>query len=218
MPTRRVHSHRTLKNEKKVSPLKTLTICKLALMAGMAILAGCSAEQKAVAAAQHKAEIEAAVSAYDNQLVQPGEPYAVLSAQPRPIDDVAVFSPYRLLTINGKKLEGTPYSFTRARPLPRDLAFSELKVPAGTHDLTINGGAVRAYFTKFSNVKFEVGKRYAIVEELAPDETITVHISEYRQDKRFAPSDKEYYVIGKRISDAVERGSATVMNLQGPKP
>jgi hypothetical protein len=84
--------------------------------------------------------------------------------------------------------------------------------------LTINGGAVRAYFTKFSNVKFEAGKRYVIVEEVAPDETITVHVSEYRQDKRFAPVDKEYYVIGKRISDAVERGGSTVVNLQGSKP
>jgi hypothetical protein len=184
----------------------------------VAILIGCSTEQKAAMAAQNRADVEAAVSAYDNQLVQPGEPYAVLSAQPRPIDDVAVFSPYQLLVIDGKKLERTPYSFTRARPLPRDLAFSELKVPVGTHDLTINGGAVRAYFTKFSNVKFEAGKRYVIVEEVAPDETITVHVSEYRQDKRFAPVDKEYYVIGKRISDAVERGGSTVVNLQGSKP
>jgi hypothetical protein len=199
--------------------LKVQTICKLGLLTGVvAILIGCSTEQKAAMAAQNRADVEAAVSAYDNQLVQPGEPYAVLSAQPRPIDDVAVFSPYQLLVIDGKKLERTPYSFTRARPLPRDLAFSELKVPVGTHDLTINGGAVRAYFTKFSNVKFEAGKRYVIVEEVAPDETITVHVSEYRQDKRFAPVDKEYYVIGKRISDAVERGGSTVVNLQGSKP
>ncbi|EJL80133.1 hypothetical protein PMI12_00238 [Variovorax sp. CF313] len=28
--------------------------------------------------------------------------------------------------INGKKLEGTPYSLTRARPLPRNLTLSEL--------------------------------------------------------------------------------------------
>ncbi len=199
--------------------MKIQTICKLGLLTSVvAILIGCSTEQKAVMAAQNRADIEAAVSAYDNQLVRSGEPYAVLSAQPRPIDDVAVFSPYQLLVIDGKKLERTPYSFTRARPLPRDLAFSELKVPAGTHDLTINGGAIRAYFTKFSNVKFEAGKRYVIVEEVAPDETITVHVSEYRQDKRFAPIDKEYYVIGKRISDAVERGGSTVVNLQGPKP
>lgn len=199
--------------------MKVQTICKLGLLTGVvAILIGCSTEQKAAMAAQNRADVEAAVSAYDNQLVQPGEPYAVLSAQPRPIDDVAVFSPYQLLVIDGKKLERTPYSFTRARPLPRDLAFSELKVPVGTHDLTINGGAVRAYFTKFSNVKFEAGKRYVIVEEVAPDETITVHVSEYRQDKRFAPVDKEYYVIGKRISDAVERGGSTVVNLQGSKP
>jgi hypothetical protein len=203
----------------RVVPLKVQTICKLGLLTGVvAILIGCSTEQKAAMAAQNRADVEAAVSAYDNQLVQPGEPYAVLSAQPRPIDDVAVFSPYQLLVIDGKKLERTPYSFTRARPLPRDLAFSELKVPVGTHDLTINGGAVRAYFTKFSNVKFEAGKRYVIVEEVAPDETITVHVSEYRQDKRFAPVDKEYYVIGKRISDAVERGGSTVVNLQGSKP
>jgi hypothetical protein len=203
----------------RVVPLKVQTICKLGLLTGVvAILIGCSTEQKAAMAAQNRADVEAAVSAYDNQLVQSGEPYAVLSAQPRPIDDVAVFSPYQLLVIDGKKLERTPYSFTRARPLPRDLAFSELKVPVGTHDLTINGGAIRAYFTKFSNVKFEAGKRYVIVEEVAPDETITVHVSEYRQDKRFAPFDKEYYVIGKRISDAVERGGSTVVNLQGPKP
>jgi hypothetical protein len=203
----------------RVVPLKVQTICKLGLLTGVvAILIGCSTEQKAAMAAQNRADVEAAVSAYDNQLVQPGEPYAVLSAQPRPIDDVAVFSPYQLLVIDGKKLERTPYSFTRARPLPRDLAFSELKVPVGTHDLTINGGAVRAYFTKFSNVKFEAGKRYVIVEEVAPDETITVHVSEYRQDKRFAPIDKEYYVIGKRISDAVERGGSTVVNFQGSKP
>jgi hypothetical protein len=203
----------------RVVPLKVQTICKLGLLTGVvAILIGCSTEQKAAMAAQNRADVEAAVSAYDNQLVQPGEPHAVLSAQPRPIDDVAVFSPYQLLVIDGKKLERTPYSFTRARPLPRDLAFSELKVPVGTHDLTINGGAVRAYFTKFSNVKFEAGKRYVIVEEVAPDETITVHVSEYRQDKRFAPVDKEYYVIGKRISDAVERGGSTVVNFQGSKP
>lgn len=187
-------------------------------MACIVALLGCSAQQKSAMAAQNRADVEAAVFAYDNQLVQPGEPYAVLSAQPRPIDDVAVFSPYRLLTINGKKLEGTSYSFTRARPLPRDLAFSELKIPVGSHDLTIAGGAIRAYFTKFSNVKFETGKRYAIVEQLAPDETITVHISEYRQDKRFAPIDKEYYVIGQRISDAVERGGSTVVDLDGHKP
>lgn len=198
--------------------MKTLTICKFGLLACIAILAGCSAEQKAAQAAQYRADIEEAVSVYDNQLVQPGEPYAVLSAQPRPIDDVAVFSPYGLLTINGKKLELTPYSFTRARPLPRDLSFSELKVPAGTHDLTINGGAVRAYFTKFSKVTFEAGKRYVIVEQLAPDETIAVHISEYRQDKRFLPIDKDYYIVGRRISDAVERGSAVVVNLEGLKP
>lgn len=203
----------------KIVPVKIQTICKLGLLTGfVAILVGCSTEQKAAMAAQNRADVEAAVSAYDNQLVQPGEPYAVLSAQPRPIDDVAVFSPYRLLVIDGKKLEQTPYSFTRARPLPRDLAFSELKVPVGTHDLTINGGAIRAYFTKFSSVKFEADKRYVIVEEVAPDETITVHVSEYRQDKRFVPIDKEYYVIGKRISDAVERGGSTVVNLRGPKP
>lgn len=199
--------------------MKIQTICKLGLLTGVvAVLIGCSTEQKAAMAAQNRADVEAAVSAYDNQLVQSGEPYALLSAQPRPIDDVAVFSPYQLQTIDGKKLERTPYSFTRARPLPRDLAFSELKVPVGTHDLTINGGAMRAYFTKFSNVKFEAGKRYVIVEEVALDETITVHISEYRQDKRFAPIDKEYYVIGKRISDVVERGGSTVVNLQRSKP
>ena len=183
----------------------------------MAML-GCSAEQKAIMAAQHRADVEAAVNVYDNQLVQAGEPYAVLSAQPRPIDDVAVFSPYRLLTINGRKLEQPPYSLTRARPLPRDLAFSELKVPAGVHELTIAGGAVRAYFTKLSKVKFEAGRRYAIVEQPAPDGTITVHISEYRQDKRFAPIDKEYYIIGQRISDAVERGGSTVIDLHGLEP
>jgi len=197
---------------------KSLALFKLGALALIVMLAGCSAEQKAQMVAQSRAEVAAAVDRYDNQLVQPGDPHAVLSAQPRPIDDVARYSPYRLSEIDGKQLEAATYSFTQAMPLARDLAFSELKVPAGVHDLSIRGGAVRNYVTKFSKVEFEAGKRYAIVEELAPDETVTVHISEYRIDKRFAPIDKEYYVVGKRISDAVERGGDTVIDIQGTRP
>ncbi|MBO9652276.1 MAG: hypothetical protein J7605_27530 [Variovorax sp.] len=169
-------------------------------------------------AAQNRADVEAAVSAFDNQLVAPGEPYAVLSAQPRPIDEVARYSPYRLSKIDGKELERPGYSLTRAMPLVHDLAFSELKVPPGVHDLTIAGGAIRHYATSISKVSLEAGKRYAIVEQMAPDGTVVVHISEYRQDKRFAPMDKEYYLIGKRVSDAVERGGSEVVDLGGATP
>lgn len=189
----------------------------IGLIALTAALVGCSTEQRAVQAAQQRAEVAAIVNAYDNQLVQPGEPYALLSGQPRPIDDAAVYSPYRLQDINGKALDSPTYSFWHARPLPRDLAFSELRIPVGTHDLTIVGGAVRKYRTRFTNVKFEAGKRYAIADELGPEGTL-VYIAEYRQDKRFAPIDKDYYVIGKRVSDAVKRGGSTVMNTQPSKP
>ena len=174
-------------------------------------LVGCTAEHQARVATQNRADVKEAVDAYDDQHVRPGEPHAVLSAQPRRIDEVAVFSPYRLAKLNGKDLERPAYSFTKARPLPRDLAFSELKIPPGLHDLTIASGAVRHYVTTVSQVRFEAGKRYAIVEGPGPDGEVAIHIAEYRQDKRFAPGEKEYYLIGKRISDAVERGGSTVL-------
>lgn len=188
-----------------------LTVCALALL-------GCSTEQKAAMAAQNSADVEAAVSAYDDQLVRQGQAHAVLSSQPRPIDEVARYSPYLLSKINGRELERPAYSLTSAMPLARDLAFSKLKVPPGVHNLTIAGGAVRRYSTEISRVPFEAGKRYAIVEQATSDGTVAVYISEYRQDKRFAPIDKEYYVIGKRVSDAVERGGSDVVDLQDGKP
>lgn len=202
------------------SPRRWLTFIGsngIGLIALTAALVGCSTEQQFVRAAQQRADVAAIVNAYDSQLVQPGEPYASLSGQPRPIDDAAVYSPYRLHEINGKALDSPTYSFWHARPLPRDLAFSELRIPVGTHDLTIVGGAVRRYRTTFTNVKFEAGKRYAIVDKLGPEGTL-VYIAEYRQDKRFAPIDKDYYVIGKRVSDAVKRGGSTVTNMQASKP
>lgn len=195
-----------------------LSICKIFGSTALAMLLfGCTMEHKVMVYAQSQAEIKTAVEKYENQLVLAGKAHAILSAQPRPIDESAIWSPYRLSEIDGKKIISDFSNFMEAKPLPRDFAFSELKIPPGQHDLVIIGGAIRAYRTSFSKVTFNDGKRYAIVEELSPDETITVHISEYRQDRRFAPIDKEYYVIGKRVSDAVERGSSTVVSMEQVK-
>ncbi|VWX56214.1 conserved hypothetical protein [Burkholderiales bacterium 8X] len=196
------------------SAIKTLGMAVL-----LGLLLGCSAEQRALSLAKTRAEVQEGVDEYVNQLVRPGEPHAVLSTQPRPMDAVVRYSAYLLLKFDGKRVaRPVGVTWNTARPLPRQLAFSELKVPVGPHDLYVSGGGVRSYFTEFSKVNFEAGKRYVISEEVAPDETLTVHISEYEPDRRFLPSEQDYYVIGKRISDAVELGSSYVVDMKAARP
>ncbi len=107
---------------------------RMAIAACVVVLVGCaSTEQKMADRSLRKAEVNDAVRIYDGQLVKEGEPHALLSAQPRPIDKVAAFSPYTLRSIDGRVLDRPSYPFIKEAPLARDLAFSELRIPPGKH-------------------------------------------------------------------------------------
>ncbi len=156
---------------------------------------------------ERQAEVAQAVDVYENQLVKPMQSHAVISGQPRPVDLQLVRSPYRIQSVDGQTLALPEYSFSRARPLPRDLGFSFLKVPLGRHDLVIAGGYGRAKLTTFKNVNFEATQRYVIAEEKTQDEIINIYIAEYKEDTRFTPHEAEFYVVGKPITPLVELGS-----------
>lgn len=170
-------------------------------------LQACSNTQQLV---QRQTDVAEAVVAYENQLVKSPQPYAIISAQPRPVDLVLVRSPYVIQSLDGTKLATADYSFVKARPLPRDLAFSLLKVPVGYHDLVIYGGYSRSKRTTFRNVLFEAKKKYVIVEKKTQDETVMVSLAEYEEDRRFLRNEAEFYLIEKAITPWVELGSQVI--------
>ena len=170
-------------------------------------LQACSNTQQLV---QRRTDVAEAVVVYENQLIKTPQPYAIISAQPRSVDLVLVRSPYVIQSIDGTTLATADYSFVKARPLPRDLAFSLLKIPVGYHDLVIYGGYSRSKRTTFKNVLFEAKQKYVIVEKKTQDETVMVAIAEYEDDRRFSRNEAEFYLIGKAITPWMELGSQVI--------
>lgn len=156
-----------------------------------------------------RTDIAEAVTKYSDQLVATSQPHAFISGQPRAVDPQLVRSPYTVQSINGRNLAWPEYSFVKARPLPRDLAFSALKVPVGNHDIVVHGGYSRSKQTSFKNVKFVDKARYVIVEGKTKDNDIEIFIAEYKPDIRFLPSEPEFYLVGNPITPRVRLGATS---------
>jgi hypothetical protein len=170
---------------------------RLAIAIALLCLQACSTQGTA-----HKRldDVTTSVLAYANQLVSPGDEFAVLSAMPRPIDDVLRRSPYLVESVDGKKLAYPGFTLTEARPLPRDMAFVGVKLPLGVHDIVIMGGNMRSKSTTFKEVAIEPSKRYLIVDSVGEDGNTYVHIAECALDTRFSIYEKDRYVPAKQVT------------------
>jgi len=166
-------------------------------------------ERRMANIARIKKEVAEALRVYGDQLVAGDEPHALLSAQPRRADKLSRVKPYTIATVDERMLEHPTYSLSKGRPLQKRLAHSALKIPAGTHDVVIAGGAVRPCFTTIRGTTFEAGKRYAIFESTSVDANVSIFIAEYQPDSRFKPGESEFYIRSERVSSIVYRGSGS---------
>lgn len=155
---------------------------------------------------QDQENVKAAVYVYENQLIKNEQPYAVISGQPRSVDMVLVRSPYVIQSIDGNKLARPEYSFDKARPLPRDLAFSALKIPAGRHDIVVYGGYSNSKATTFKDVNLKAGGKYVVVESKTNDKSVKIFIAEYTEDPIFTRDEAEFYIVGKAVTPIADLG------------
>jgi len=183
-----------------------------------ALLSGCATSPEVIK--QQKENAAVLHEKYENQLVNNGESYAYISGVPHKCETYplksSLFCAFVVDSIDGKSVDFTvPYEPFGRKEGYFPISYSRLllKIPAGTHDISVHGGKDRPYsknLTVFKSVTFEAGKYYGITDKVDKNEDVVNFISEYIPDINFPKSDKRYYKLTKTISQYVYPNSDEV--------
>jgi hypothetical protein len=182
------------------------------------LLSGCTTSPEVIK--RHNDNVAVLHEKYENQLIDKGQSYAYISGVPHKCETYplksSLFCAFVVYSINGKSVEFTvPYDAFGSKVGYFPVSYSRLllKIPAGTHDITVRGGKDRPYsknLTIFKGVVFEAGKYYAITDKTDKNEDVVNFISEYVPDNKFTKSDKRYYRLTKTVSQYVYPNSDNV--------
>jgi hypothetical protein len=148
---------------------------------------------------------------YQNQLIQPGQPYATLSGFP-----YAQYMDLRWAAYVPDRIDSKVTNINRDRKFRGSLeglynpqvTFLKLKIPPGRHDVVVRGGKFAGAITLVKGVEFVAGKAYVISETSSEKDGRLVLISSYRADSRFSVEEKEHYIIESPPSGVAQLGSS----------
>jgi hypothetical protein len=175
----------------------------LVVFAAFSMMSGCATSPEALKEQYEKVAV--AHKNYENQIVSEGQPHAFISGIHHSCEDAPVkaslFCAFVVRSVDGKPVEFTvPYD-----PFSRKIGYFSasysqllLKIPTGTHDITIEGGTSRPYrsnLTIFKGVSIEVGKFYAITSKIDKNNDEVNFIAEYEPDNNFHRSSKRHFKI-----------------------
>ncbi len=144
-----------------------------------------------------------AILKYENQLItSQGEKYATLRSLPVPNNSI---NPFVLHKLNENEIENIPmFTLSGFRDIYQ--ASAKIKIPSGTHSLTIRGGGWRSVIrTALPQISFEANNDYLIVHEPA-GRSATLRLFTYTTDSRFSPLEKDHYILVNSISEPVLLG------------
>lgn len=192
----------------------------LAILLSFFTLAGCTSltkEGREKSRLSYEKWLGEIYAAYIDQFSITDTDYATLRGYPYPGYDTLKTGGYAPIKVNDKAVT-TLFGFKDKHPYPAnwmetphygyyfpDQSDLPLKIKSGAYGIEIWGGAYSPKRTTFKRVEISKGKNYIIYPTKKIDTTY-LSINEYITDKRFTPSEKEYYIVGKAVSDLVPYG------------
>jgi hypothetical protein len=167
--------------------------------------------------AAHETYLQKLRAEYVSQFVAAANPHATLIGYPYQGYDVfkpSAFVPSRidktsvqsLYELKGKfEHPLQPWSRPQYGYALADQTLLSLRIKAGQYDIETWGGGYTGKRTLFKDVQIKSGIAYMIYPKLIDGKRM-LSINEFSVDSRFTPFEREYYIVGKAVSQAVEWG------------